>query len=259
MKFIDKHKAALITALIAGSVLLLVFNMHLTRKAAQMAETYYELNPEQNTPKEQLLKELTQQQQAKAETNKAFNETQNTKRFAQAYNPITPPKAFEHSKNTETETVNELTEATETTETNSEGSSLNSDELSSFNSVNSILKARSPKKQSNASNGNNTSNKIAMNASANKNSSMHYSLVDRTHQYLPTPIYLCEASGKVVVNITVNAAGDVTDTYINSSSTTDNACLIDSALEYAKKARFNAKASKPSQIGSITFYFEGKH
>ena len=62
-----------------------------------------------------------------------------------------------------------------------------------------------------------------------------------------------------MVNITVNASGDVTDAYVNNSSTSSNECLIDHALEYAKEARFNADASKPSQLGSITFYFIGKY
>jgi len=87
---------------------------------------------------------------------------------------------------------------------------------------------------------------------------MSYSLVDRTDIYLPTPIYLCEYGGKIVVNITVNANGDVTDAYTNTSSTSTNECLIESAIEYAKEAKFNASPNKKSQIGSITFNFIGK-
>ncbi|WP_435049842.1 hypothetical protein [Formosa sp. S-31] len=261
MKFIDQHKAALITGLIAGTVLLTVFNMHLTQRDKQISETYYELEPETPKTEEQKLQELAEaEQQTKAETNKAFNESQSNKHFAQAYKPIAPPKEFESSKRTLTEEVNELTEASESQQTPETDSGLDSDELSSFNNVNSILKARTPKKKnSNASNGNNSSDKIAMNSGVNKNSSMHYSLVDRTHRHLPTPIYLCEASGKIVINITVNATGDVTDTYVNGASTSDNECLVESALEYAKQAKFNSNPAKPSQIGSITFYFEGKN
>ena len=87
---------------------------------------------------------------------------------------------------------------------------------------------------------------------------MLYSLVNRTHVYLPTPIYLCELGGKIVVNITVNFEGDVVSAFLNTSSTSTNECLIDHALEYAKEARFNSDSSKESQIGSITFYFIGK-
>ncbi|WP_299777757.1 hypothetical protein [uncultured Formosa sp.] len=261
MKLTDTHKAALITALIAGTVVLIVFNMHLTKRESFLSETFYDMQPEQKTEKELEEKELSEQSdQAKAETNKAFNETQNTKRFAKAYNPIEPPKDYENSRLTQTEDITEAVDELEDTNSDAEDRNLDSEELSSFNSVNSILKARTQKKSnSNASNGNNSGDKIAMNASSNKNSSMHYSLVNRTHMFMPTPIYLCEASGKIIINITVNSAGDVTDSYVNNASTSKNECLISSAMEYAKKARFNSDVSKPSQIGSITFYFEGKN
>ena len=51
--------------------------------------------------------------------------------------------------------------------------------------------------------------------------------------------------------------GQVIDTYINSSSSSDNQCLIDTAIEYAENAVFSDANSK-SQIGSITYYFKGK-
>ena len=76
---------------------------------------------------------------------------------------------------------------------------------------------------------------------------------------MPIPIYLCEAGGKIVINITVDDKGDVIDTYLNSSSTSSNECLIESALEYAQKATFNADPSKKTQLGSITFNFIGKY
>ncbi|WP_199269646.1 hypothetical protein [Formosa sp. L2A11] len=260
MKLTDTHKAALITALIAGTVLLIVFNMHLTKHDILLSETFYNMQPEQKTEKELEAEKLAEElEHSKAETNKAFNETENNKRFAKAYNLIEPPKDYENSRLTETEEVTEAEDLLEDTNSDSEESNLDAQELSSFNSVNSILKARTQKKsKSNASNGNNSEDKTAMNASTNKNSSMHYSLTDRTHMYMPTPIYLCEASGKIIINITVNAAGDVTDSYLNNASTSKNECLISSAMEYAKKARFSTDVSKPSQIGSITFYFEGK-
>ena len=256
----DTYKAALITALITGTVLLTLFNMHLTRQEILVAETFYDMQPKQDKAKELEEKQLNEpSEHEKAETNKAFNETQNNKRFANAYNPIAPPKAYENSRLTETEDITEYQDELETTNSNSDNNNLEADELSSFNSVNNFLKASTQKKRkSNASIGNNSSDNIAMNASTNTNSTMHYSLKNRTHVYLPTPIYLCEENGKIVINITVSAAGDVVDAYVNTSSTSKNECLIDSALEYAKKARFSSDASKNSQIGSITFYFEGK-
>ena len=78
------------------------------------------------------------------------------------------------------------------------------------------------------------------------------------HTFLPTPVYLCEFGGKVVINITVDRNGNVIDAYVNSSSISSNGCLIDSALEYAKASSFNSDNNKPSQLGTITFYFKGK-
>ena len=94
--------------------------------------------------------------------------------------------------------------------------------------------------------------------SSNENSSISYSLVDRTKINIPPPIYLCENGGKIVVNITVDSQGNVINANFNSASTTDDGCLIDHALEYAKASKFSANANKSSQIGTITFLFKGK-
>ena len=86
---------------------------------------------------------------------------------------------------------------------------------------------------------------------------MSYSLVDRKLLNNPTPIYLCENGGKIVVNITVNGKGEVTDAYINSASKSTNECLTEHAIEYAHQAIFDSSA-KASQLGTITFFFIGK-
>ena len=119
-----------------------------------------------------------------------------------------------------------------------EASKIDKEDIKSFSKINDILK-----QQEDAS---------------NAKSTMSFSLTNRTSLYLPTPIYLCEKGGKIVVNITVNSSGNVIDSYLNTSSTSQNECLREHALEYAKEARFNSDPSKPSQLGSITFYFLGK-
>jgi hypothetical protein len=119
------------------------------------------------------------------------------------------------------------------------------DENPLFNDINNIINKRSEKKRKDIN-------------IANKNSSISYSLVDRTHTFLPTPVYLCEFGGKIVINITVDRNGNVIDAYVNSSSISSNGCLIDTALEYAKASSFNSDNNKPSQLGTITFYFKGK-
>ncbi|PWI31064.1 hypothetical protein DI383_04595 [Flavobacteriaceae bacterium LYZ1037] len=206
-----------------------------------MAESYYLLEPEEpKTPDELEAEKLAEAEENQTtETNKAFNETQEYKKFAQAYQPIAPPKDYVP---TPSESMTE-NDASESGSTNSV-SEIDEDVLSSYSSVNDVLNKRKP------------SNSVQ---SVNKKSSMHYSLVNRTHEYLPTPIYLCEEGGKIVINITVNASGLVTDAYVNASSTSDNDCLEEHAMAYAKDARFSTDVSKPSQIGTITFYFEGKN
>ncbi|MEM6892611.1 MAG: hypothetical protein AAGD88_05660 [Bacteroidota bacterium] len=91
-----------------------------------------------------------------------------------------------------------------------------------------------------------------------KRTSISYSLVDRNAYSLPPPIYTCIEGGKVVINIKVGRDGYVTEaTFNETSSGTNNYCLIDNAITYALKARFNT-GSKASQIGTITYLFQPK-
>lgn len=241
MNLSNKHKSLLITLLFSGTIVLALFNFHIRKQNELIAESYYELEPEEpKTPEELEAEKIAEAEERQAsETNKAYNETQEYKQFAQAYQPIAPPKDYvpKPSENSEE------SDHTESGDTNA-SSEIDEDVLSSYSSVNNVLNKRKPSNNA---------------QSVNKKSSMHYSLVNRTHEFLPTPIYLCEEGGKIVINITVNAAGIVTDSYVNSSSTSDNDCLKDHALAYAKDARFNKDISKSKQLGTITFYFEGKN
>ncbi|MFV0573416.1 MAG: hypothetical protein ACK5M1_13490 [Xanthomarina gelatinilytica] len=240
MNLSNKHKALLITLLVSGTIVLSLFSFHIKKQNELMAESYYLLEPETpKTPEELEAEKLAEAvEKQNSETNKAYNETQEYKKFAEAYQHIAPPKDYV-PKPSENMTENDLTESG-TTQAISE---IDDAVLSSYSSVNNVLNKRKPSNSS---------------QSVNKNSSMHYSLVNRTHDYLPTPIYLCEEGGKIIINITVNASGLVTDAYVNASTTSKNECLKDHALDYAKEARFSTDVSKPSQIGTITFYFEGK-
>ncbi|WP_286852884.1 hypothetical protein [Xanthomarina sp.] len=241
MNLSNKHKALLITLLVSGTIVLSLFSFHIKKQNELMAESYYLLEPETpKTPEELEAEKLAEAvEKQPSETNKAYNETQEYKKFAEAYQPIAPPKDYV-PKPSENMMENDLSESG-TTQAISE---IDDAVLSSYSSVNDVLNKRKPSNSS---------------QSVNKNSSMHYSLVNRTHEYLPTPIYLCEEGGKIIINITVNASGLVTDAYVNASTTSKNECLKDHALDYAKEARFSTDVSKPSQIGTITFYFEGKN
>lgn len=93
---------------------------------------------------------------------------------------------------------------------------------------------------------------------SNRNTSAYFSLKDRDALYIPLPVYTCIQGGEVVINIKVDNEGYVTEAAFNSrASNTNNGCLVDNAIEYARKARFS-KGSSVEQIGTITFLFEGK-
>jgi hypothetical protein len=91
-----------------------------------------------------------------------------------------------------------------------------------------------------------------------RQTSISYSLLDRNSLDLPPPIYTCIEGGKVVVNIVVDNRGFVLQAQFNEkSSNTANGCLVENAIAYALQSRFNASA-KLSQIGTITYIFQGK-
>ena len=237
MHLTDQHKALIITFCMAGTVVLSVFSFSLKQKEANIAESYYEIQPEDEpmTPEEmKVLDALNNQNNAKAETNQAYNENKESKHFDQAYKSIAPPEDY-IPKNSSYEELKSFAKAHDY-----EDSKVNREEISSFDKVNELLK-----KQKDDSN--------------NGRSTISFSLIDRDKIYIPIPVYLCEVGGTIVVNITVDARGDVTDAYINNSSTSRNECLTEHALEYARQSKFSSAVNKPSQIGTITFNFIGKH
>ena len=93
---------------------------------------------------------------------------------------------------------------------------------------------------------------------AARKTSVSYSLVNRNNYKLPPPIYTCIQGGKVVINIKVDVNGNVVEADFNAkSSGTSNGCLVDNAITYARKAKFNS-SKKASQKGTITYLFQGK-
>lgn len=75
---------------------------------------------------------------------------------------------------------------------------------------------------------------------------------------LPRPDYNVQDEGRVVVNITVNPAGQVVGATINQRTNTINKSLRDAALKAARKAVFNSVTTVDNQMGTITYYFQLK-
>lgn len=240
----NTYKALIATTLISSSVVFLGFTVHINKKSEFIAETYYELQPEDlEEEKLELLEDILKSFDNLISTNQAYNETNADEELED--------KAFEErleeirNRNKTEDTPDNDKQTNESSETKSAS---NINEANAFSDINDIIAKTSEKKRTPLK----TSN------SANKNSSISYSLVNRTKIEIPPPIYLCENGGKVVINITVDQDGNVIDTIFNNASTTSNGCLVDHALEYAKASKFNPDNSKPLQLGTITFIFKGK-
>lgn len=73
---------------------------------------------------------------------------------------------------------------------------------------------------------------------------------------LPVPTNTTQDEGRVVVNITVNPAGEVIATSINRRSNTVSPDLRKAAEDAAKRANFNKIDGKDVQSGTITYYFK---
>lgn len=76
---------------------------------------------------------------------------------------------------------------------------------------------------------------------------------------LPRPSFNVNASGKVVVRITVNSAGQVIAAEPTTGTTTSNQQLRSAAVEAARKARFVVAEGAGNQQGTITYLFDSNN
>jgi TonB family protein len=246
LEIIEQHKAGIITFLITGIVVFSLFSFHISKQSDLIAESYYEVEPP--TPEElKLLEELEALEKALKTTDQASNENEEFKEMMKNFKSMNANDFENTTKNLEEEAFKEENDVVtaESSYNTSSGYSVNQEELNKYRKAKDILAMRSPEKKSE-------------DKKSNSVSTLTYSLKGRTLLDYDTPRYLCEYSGKIVINITVNGQGRVIDTYINSSSTSSNECLIDAALDYAKIVQFDPSTT-PSQLGSITFHFRGKY
>lgn len=231
----------LITIFSMAIVVLMLYSIQLGRKLENKDDYIVEmvLDPEVI---EELLEEELQEEIKNADPIKshlAFNETAKP-----SYGNPEPLKTLD-------EIMAEREDAVENAKTNNEISNAAYAER-----VKALAKKREEKKQLLGEK--EAQKKEFTNNLADRQTSVSYSLVDRNNYKLPPPIYTCIEGGKVVINIKVDELGYVTDADFNQkSSGTANGCLVDNAIKYALKARFNP-SSKASQKGTITYLFQGK-
>ena len=240
MDFNYSYRAFLITSLLTGSLVLFLFSVKLSKQQEESNEDVYdiEIAPEDLFPEDLEIAALTPEK-VKVETNRAYNEAEK----------------FISSVEKENQ------EITETTEGKLQEMSDAMEESQNPNSGNEESITKKPEKKKKSKFSNSESDKVAQAVvkSGNRNTTISYQLVGRKDIDLPNPVYTCYGSGKVVVNVEVNDLGKVVKTsYNKTASNTSNQCLIDAASEYSKQARFSTDASRPKQLGTITFNFPGQ-
>jgi hypothetical protein len=86
---------------------------------------------------------------------------------------------------------------------------------------------------------------------------IYFDLLNRSQVNLYVPVYKCQGNGQVVVNITVNQAGEVEEAAIDKQKSDYDECLFDAAYTAALRSKFNTDlAHAPAkQKGTITYLF----
>jgi TonB family protein len=75
---------------------------------------------------------------------------------------------------------------------------------------------------------------------------------------LPRPAYTIQDEGRIVIDITVDPKGNVTNATIGKGTNIDHASMRNSALEAARRATFNSIKSTNNQSGTITYRYSLK-
>lgn len=245
MNWIEQHKALLITMLITGIIVFGLFSLQITKQNLQDIEKFYAVTTK--------FEDLEEEKEVETEES---NDLNNTKATNKAYNE---DEVFEElMKNLKTLRPNDFELTTKTLQQTNKKHLKEKNASTNNNAVALINDAEATYKKLQDQLYNRLENKTQADEHSKTKSTLTYSLKDRMLTHYNTPRYLCEFGGKIVVNINVNASGSVLEAYINNaSSSSNNQCLIDNALDYAKSARFNA-SNRASQLGTITFLFKGK-
>lgn len=243
MKITGQDKALMIT-FGGASFLLLVFILITIKPYDHAAAEKEQFIPipvieEIELPEEE--QELTEQEESQEPISHLAQNSDRLRREAEMY--FNQSESPENAANTQEETES----AVEEVETNNDG----------IDYKKKLEELRQKAKETSTGNEKASKETAQTSTTTSHRSTVSYQLKDRNAVRIPNPVYTCDATGKVVINIEVNDGGGVVKTSVNkSASTTSNGCLIDQAINYAKRAYFN-KADRATQLGTITFEFQG--
>lgn len=237
MDFFDRHKALIITSLLFSVIILALYSFTLSSNNQKARELLVDLD---NFKAEQLKEEEPEPEETPVATTRPTTQTH------QAFN-----------ENPEARNENFDQQLQEIFEKNSASQEETSEDANISTTGAYGMRSSASQETKKRSDGDRTSQKISTQKGGIDRSSISFNLVGRTAVDLPNPIYTCDRSGKVVVNITVDDRGRVMTTSINkASSTTSNECLAEQALLYASQAVFSSLAGRKNQPGTITYNFK---
>lgn len=234
MNFNYSYRAFLISCLLVGNLVLLLVSVRLSGPAPDeevvTAVEYQEYFPEETTV-------IDVSERVEIQTNRAYNEAE---RFI-------------------TEIENSRNEATNNSEENQEETTTEDLSLSESIALNDAQQRLEEVKRKLSENADKTGTRTEEEG-VNRKTTISYFLKDRQAMRLRNPVYTCQASGRIVINIEVSDQGKVVKaSFHKDGSSTTNGCLIDSALHYAKLARFSTAAGTARQSGTITYVFPGQY
>ncbi len=188
---------------------------------------------------------------SEASTNKAFNEDESFKEMMHNFKTVSADDFERTTKAREAAKANDAKEEAQDALKESYATpdgkgdyALNTKETAAYKKLQAELQQR-------------LKNKKHADEHAKTKGTLTYALKGRVLTHYKIPRYLCEVGGKIVITIKVNSAGNVVDASVNGASNSNNKCLIDHAISYAKSVQFNA-ALRQDQLGTITFLFQGK-
>jgi TonB family protein len=88
--------------------------------------------------------------------------------------------------------------------------------------------------------------------------SASYNMKGRDALDQPLPTYRCKTLGTVVLMVTINQLGQVTDARIDEARSSADECLRAESQKYAMKWKFDYKGDSKKQDGTITFTFSAQ-
>ena len=146
MNFIEQHKALIITILISGIVILVLFSAQIKLKGKLLTESYYLLEPEPELNK--IEEELQKLEELNSEsTNKAFNEDQEYKEMMRNFKSISANDFERTTKAIEEAKANTVTDSQEESQVNKSFANngeyaLNTNETESYKKLQEELQQR---------------------------------------------------------------------------------------------------------------------